>query len=502
MADTWNAASMTAVGNLVDSFAVIHNLENGRDVSFEASSKGLTDFKAHLASPKASILFLRGFASPEWLNTIGQTHGASAEFYRRHLEFPAFALGGRDLYLSPSLPSSCARIFQLTIPTICIRNVGVSGYEPEDLQKDRQREAEAMNRYFKQLRSKAKVADSVVRRCLLLSKQEYVLEQTVSIEVGPSQGTWHAIVWLDQARDLSQSFHGPWNPAPGTRAWETFFYPVIVQQAGDSPSQPRSENTRQPNLVINAGSSHVRPNSTKPEEEWRAAQNICLMPFQYGSRLDKDLASRDTLYALTELFQFAASAEAQFLNFCQKRIEHELSFVGTDNVGQYHSVSLLNLNYIKSLLTSHGQGLAETIGILKNRRSLDWPRVDKNATAEKAAVLLLADFEFLFQRVGTLARDCEQGMATLANSSVLEESRRSANTATRVQRLTVIATIFIPLSFVCSIWGTNFEELGSGTSPMWMLLMSAVPVIMFSYLIYNWEMVLGLYRKITSKSKE
>ena len=76
------------------------------------------------------------------------------------------------------------------------------------MQQARQLAAEDTNRYFKQLRTRAKVADSVVRKCLLLSKQEYVLEQKVSIEVGPPRDNWHAIIWLDNGRDLSQSVQG------------------------------------------------------------------------------------------------------------------------------------------------------------------------------------------------------------------------------------------------------------------------------------------------------
>jgi Mg2+ and Co2+ transporter CorA len=205
------------------------------------------------------------------------------------------------------------------------------------------------------------------------------------------------------------------------------------------------------------------------------------------------------LYALSELFHFAASAEVQFLNLLHKRIMHELSFVGDENVAPYHSVSLLNLKYINMQLTSHAQGLTETIGILRNRQSLDWPRVDNSAPAEKTAVLLLADFEYLLQRAGTLARECEQGMATLANSAVLEESRRSANMTMTVQRLTILGTIFIPLSFVSGVWGMNFKELGTGSQPMWMLFPSMAPVILLSYLVYRWDAVTRLYRKITSK---
>lgn len=91
---------------------------------------------------------MRGYGSPKWLNTIGQKHRVDPELWRRHLEYPAFVFGGRDQHLSPSLPSSSARIFQMTIPTICSRNVGISGYEPEDLQEARRLESEAMSRYF------------------------------------------------------------------------------------------------------------------------------------------------------------------------------------------------------------------------------------------------------------------------------------------------------------------------------------------------------------------
>lgn len=71
-------------------------------------------------------------------------------------------------------------------------------------------------------------------------------------------------------------------------------------------------------------------------------------------------------------------------------------------------------------------------------------------------------------------------MVTLANGSVLEESRRSVNTGLQVQRLTAIGAIFIPLSFVCSIWGQNFKEIVPGTKPIWLLFASAAPLVLFS----------------------
>lgn len=267
------------------------------------------------------------------------------------------------------------QVFQLTVPTICARNVGISGYEPEDLQQDRQEGSDAMTKYFKQLRNKAKPGDSVVRGCIVLSKEHYVVGQTISIEVGPQEGGWRVIVWLDSGRDLFQSVEGPWNPAPGTRAWETYFFPVIVHHSNaigcKGPSHFRGEEEMGGSRehILRPGPSQEIDSRTKGG--WTASQNICLLPFRYGTRLDNEVARHDALYALTELFQFTASAHVQLINLVQVRIDKELSLVGGGNIAKYHSVSLLNLKFIKTLLASHAHGLGEIIAILRNRRSLE-----------------------------------------------------------------------------------------------------------------------------------
>ena len=170
-------------------------------------------------------------------------------------------------------------------------------------------------------------------------------------------------------------------------------------------------------------------------EEWKAAQNICLLPLQYGLRLDKELARQDGLYALSELFQFAASAEGQMLNLLSSRME-------TRTLLRWRSI----FRPISPCVTTESefyQGAAR-IASTTPRRDRRHPGAENSARTERVGVLLLADFAYLLQRAETLARECEQGMTTLANNSVLEKSRRSADMAMRVQRLTLIATFFIP----------------------------------------------------------
>ncbi|PVH72141.1 hypothetical protein DL98DRAFT_611862 [Cadophora sp. DSE1049] len=199
---------------ILHSVVVIHDIQSGTGTPFEASAKGLTEFSAYTppAGPRPSLLFMRGFASPRWLGTIGEKHNLSPELCRRHLEFSAFNSGARYLY------SSSSHVFQLMIPTICTRNVSVSGYQPEDLQESKRLEEEAMKRCGKQLRSKSHVAGLI---------------ESGSVFCSPPGEDWRALVWLDSGKYLSKSLAGPWSPWPGTRAWETYFFPVIVHQATD-----------------------------------------------------------------------------------------------------------------------------------------------------------------------------------------------------------------------------------------------------------------------------
>ena len=100
------------------------------------------------------------------------------------------------------------------------------------MRQHHQHTAEAMDTYPKQLRVRRIVADSVVRKCLLLSKEEYVLEQTISIEVG-------AIGEPQSGSTMGEISRKAFNGGAGTRAWETHCFPVIVHNAGDdSRSRP------------------------------------------------------------------------------------------------------------------------------------------------------------------------------------------------------------------------------------------------------------------------
>lgn len=195
-------------------------------------------------------------------------------------------------------------------------------------------------------------------------------------------------------------------------------------------------------------------------------KTLSLLPLHYGSQLEKTLARQDAFYALSEVFRFAAASEVQFLNLIQNRIENELSFVALKDIGGRNAISLLNLKYLKSQLTSHARNLTENVSTFENLKILDWPRT-VSVTIDQTIALLITDFRYLLKRVEDLANECESGMTTLTNSSVMEETRRSAELSVVVWRYTAVAVVFVPLSFVCSFFGMNFAEMGQGELRLW-----------------------------------
>ncbi|PGH14578.1 hypothetical protein AJ79_02913 [Helicocarpus griseus UAMH5409] len=90
--------------------------------------------------------------------------------------------------------------------------------------------------------------------------------------------------------------------------------------------------------------------------------------------------------------------------------------------------------------------------------------------------------EFMF---AVLRRDVQnesqrlQGQVPFVNMSAaiasLEESKRSVQQNESLKRLTKLAFVFVPLTFVTSVFGMNLDLLGSGQAKTWMVIV-AVPL--------------------------
>lgn len=100
-------------------------------------------------------------------------------------------------------------------------------------------------------------------------------------------------------------------------------------------------------------------------------------------------------------------------------------------------------------------------------------------------------------------RDAEQQVIVLAQKmsyrasmASLRESQMAIKQNERVKQLTQLAFIFIPLSFVTSLFGMNVTALGTGSAMVWMVVVSIIItyvvialfwiILHYQALIVNW----------------
>ena len=205
----------------------------------------------------------------------------------------------------------------------------------------------------------------------------------------------------------------------------------------------------------------------------------------------------DPLYALNELFSFTAQSENTFLTFLEGILDRNL-----DRTSTYPVKSLLDLQadlvYHRSILGKHIEQIRDSTDILNSRDDLDWPKTGEEK-ASTAARWLERDYDHILRRAVQLQQRCDREMDILMNTASLEEARASAQQASRVTKLTFLASFFIPLSFSTSIFGMNFVEFPRFSSGIWVWLLVTVPLLGVSYALLNWNKVNRMLRLVFPK---
>jgi Mg2+ and Co2+ transporter CorA len=193
----------------------------------------------------------------------------------------------------------------------------------------------------------------------------------------------------------------------------------------------------------------------------------------------------DPFYALHEIFAFIASSELHFLKTIASQIdgncEVSLKSRGRDPLDMHG-----NLSYYRHMLGARFVATKKTVNFIKNRGDLDWPQA-RSDTADSAAIRLENDFQYLLQHTRLLQERCESEMSTLMNNAALSEAHRSLQEGRRAVKLTVLATMFVPLAFTSSIFGMNFVEFKENTQGLLIWIVVSVPVFLMSLTIVTWD---------------
>lgn len=220
------------------------------------------------------------------------------------------------------------------------------------------------------------------------------------------------------------------------------------------------------------------------------------------------------MYALSEVFSFAASSEWQFLNVLETQLNDESQNLSA----QIAHVSVANIRYAKALLDEHVVRLEDTTRMIRDYGDSKWPRAASLRLEEDAISIvreshdyLTKDYEYLLMRARRLSERCVETIDIISNDALLQEAQKSLQQGQRGQRLMFLASFYLPLSLTTSFFGMNFVELGQGKLSIWLAFVTCLPVLLISTMIHYWYdvpwsqlfgMAQGMTGKRMSRSKQ
>jgi hypothetical protein len=473
------------------------------DSDFEAETTGSLLHELTIrASEDAQVklLFLRGQPSAEWLTALGGALMVDPEYFQRHLEFLS-TTGRVDYFPLPTLPSASNHIIQLRYYTIG-RLVDPSP-TPEAIAELRKISQKEMVSYrtnlVKSFDNNNGVGRSIIRDFSIFDSGHWVIEQVISLCVTNSDLGWTGkcteyvrdywggiadhkgtgIAWIDSGDSLG-AIEGPWMRHLSKNVFPTIqILPGIALQA--------------------------RENSVKHEARLKSpsTQSASLLHIGYGRHSNRGLMAKDAFYSFHELFRFCAFSQVQFLNMVERNISAESSAsIPPERLANHQG----NLIYIQESLQNQMARLREDIEAIRTRGAASWPR-PADETLEKesveAAKRLEADYESLLQRADTLVERCRLKVDHLTSRAMLAESNKAIEQAREVTRLTRLAFIFIPLSFITSWFGMNVDPIVDGAPQIWIWVAASVPVLIISigFLILDSKMVTVPWRRSKIKTE-
>ncbi|KAI1084757.1 hypothetical protein F5B20DRAFT_523068 [Whalleya microplaca] len=434
-----------------------------------------------------TLVFLRGHQPVEWLNTIGAKLAVDPEYYRRHLDsnLSADESGYSIDFRLPLLPSTKEQIFQLratTLGTYRFSEYNVKSSRVKRLLELRKRGITGLTEYLRrQMKGYGQLPSnlcSIFRKISVHDESHFSVEQTISLYTKFNKQGWLGIVWLDFGVDASAVTNGE------------FLSQCLECDVTSTQDWP----TVQP-----IGAGHQQRDTSQPSSSGTSIPNSSDLLANYGKSLDPEVVAVDAYYALSELFRFAASSEAQFLNFMNSWLQREVDQALLSRSAMDISQLTWNLAHAKQIMDAHIQQLADTVEFMETRGYAYWPQASQprhKATAHEMAELLRVDYQHLHRRALFIRERLESSITALTNQAMLEEASRATVQSKNIKILTLVSLIFLPLSFTASFLSMNVVEFHDIHLRIWPVTVTAT--FLLTGLITGFALLGGaLWRKVS-----
>ena len=195
---------------------------------------------------------------------------------------------------------------------------------------------------------------------------------------------------------------------------------------------------------------------------------------------DRNLLRRDPFFLVGQLLCTALLSWNQMVNFLEEDVR-EYQFARSDKVES----ALEQLRYNISLIDRMKSHLKDNLATI-DQAGLQPMEDDLRTVAQQNRDTLRKDHEWIIGRCQALSARCEVISNSLLSMASFEASQRSILKSNQINCLTKLAFIFIPMSFIASVFGMNVAEMARNP-PIWIFLVVAIPVVGFTITVMNWK---------------
>ena len=134
-------------------------------------------------------------------------------------------------------------------------------------------------------------------------------------------------------------------------------------------------------------------------------------------------------------------------------------------------------------------GIVRTIDGFQGQRTSNFEEV----------ISLKEDWTYLSTSLSQYSKMLENMLPVLTSFAQIVDARRSFAETANISRLTILALVFVPLSFLASLFSMN-TDYGPGGDLFWVYFVVAVPITVGVYFIarplaMDWSQVLNLVQR-------
>lgn len=271
---------------------------------------------------------------------------------------------------------------------------------------------------------------------------------------------------VDQGLDVPETEQTPWSKYTRHRRAPDCL-PILMYNESPSdygiPSTPHASNLSTPSPFY-------------PKDHVRVAS-------------DEELAllRKSPFAVLANVLARAASAWAQILNFVDSDIDKCKTPAPSpvSSVADALGLALEQLRFNLDFLAHAQQSLNDNVCLIESRGCQTWPGHQEYGTGtlgEKLVSSLLMDHKYLIGRCSELSRRCETVSQVLADTMKMIEARESLDQTKRLNNLTVLAFVFVPLGFVSTFFGMNVDVFKDNPS-IWIYFAVSLPTAGIVFLV-------------------